>query len=178
MRVTATSTLVTAGAAVMVLSLTACGGSTEPERESTSAAPRGEDGLTPEERAVADAVQGYTDAYFNRGATAVGPAIQDLVTKDVYDLVVPAETRNVDEAGLQHLGEVTLSVDEVTIDGDSATVRGCQDASTSFIVKKGATEPGVGSSAPLGFNRVEYGLVRKDGVWLVSDPKGEQVPSC
>jgi hypothetical protein len=170
--------LIMTTALAALLPLAACGGSDQPQAEATTTvAPRDEDGLTPDEREVADAVEAYTDAYFERGATKVGPAIKDLVTQEVYDLIVPAETKSVDGAGLQHLGKVALTVDKVTIDDDTAVYRGCQDASKSFLVRKGDTSPGVGSTT-LGFTRMEYGLAREDGVWVVSDPRSEQVASC
>ena len=36
----------------------------------------------------------------------------------------------------------------------------------------------VAITAQLGFVRLQYGLVREDGVWVVSDPKGDPVKTC
>jgi hypothetical protein len=164
--------------------LAACGGSDDdpaikpvtgtPSATATSADP---DGLTPEQREVADAVQAYVSAFFGRGTTPVGTAVGDLITAKLRDGLVPAETKAVDDAGLQYIGTPVLDPEDVTIKGDTATYTGCNDGSQVFTVKKGETTAGVGSRN-VGITRITYKLVRQDGRWLVDEPRGEQVQSC
>ena len=129
------------------------------------------------EREVVDAVRGYYKAFFGRGSTPVKTAIGDFVTAAVLDGLVPAETKAVDDAGLQRIGTAKITPEKVTIDAETATFTGCVDASRTFLVKKGETTAGVGSKAG-GLTRITFGLVRHDGRWLVDDPMGETVDAC
>lgn len=161
--------------------LGACSSDEPPTKSSASpkatATTRDADGFTPAEREVVDAVEAYNKAFFGRGATPVETAIEPFVTKAVLDGLGPAETKAVDDAGLQRIGTATLVPEQVTIDGDTAILTGCKDASRAFIVKKGETTAGVGSKAG-GVSRITFGLVRQDGRWLVGDPRGEPVDAC
>jgi hypothetical protein len=122
-------------------------------------------------------VTAYNEAFFGRGASPVKPAVEDFLTTKVLKGLVPAETKAVDDAGLQYIGTVTIQPERVTIDGNTATFLGCRDGSKAFLVKKGQSSPGVGSS-PVGTLDLTVGLVRQDGRWLIDDPRGEDAPSC
>lgn len=143
----------------------------------TSAAATDPDGFTAEQREVADAVQTYVTAFFGRGASPVQPAIAGMVTNDLLAKIVPAETKAIDDAGLQYIGEVTLDPQKVTIDGDTATFEGCRGGGSAAVVKKGETSAGVGSRL-VTTSQLTYGLVRVDGTWLINDPRGERVATC
>lgn len=173
-------------AALLAMSLlAACGGSddepvvkpTSDAPTSATSAPVDADGFTPEQREVADAVVAYTNAVVGRGPGPVEPAIKDLVTPDVLDFISKADDENIVQAGLQYIGTMTVTPTAVTIDGDTARVQGCQDGSRVAIVKKGETQAGEGSTL-LGSSTIDYGLVREDGAWLISDPKSTPVTSC
>lgn len=140
--------------ALTLLLLGGCGGSDEPS-----------------------AVEAYTDAVVGRGAQPLGPVIKDLVTKEVYDFIVPAETKALEGAGLQYVGQVTLKPSSVTITGDKALVKGCQDSSEAFMVTKGRTAPDA-DAKPLPSTRISFGLVRRDGRWIVSDPEAAHAKAC
>ncbi|MCL3818868.1 nuclear transport factor 2 family protein [Aeromicrobium wangtongii] len=163
--------------------LAACGGSDDepvikPTGQETSAAAAPDpDGLSPEQREAFDAVVAYSTAVVGRGSEPVAPLIEDLVTPEVFDFIVPAETENVDQAGRQYIGTVKLTPTSVTVQGDTATVKGCQDGSAAYIVKKGDTQPGVGSRN-LGSSRLDFRLVRENGRWLISQPESTPVKSC
>jgi hypothetical protein len=158
--------------------LSACGGSDEPDKPTAKpTATQDPDGFTPEQREVADAVEAYNKAFFGRGSLPVEPAIQKFVTKRLLDQVGPAESKAVDKAGLQYIGTVKLIPKDVTIKGDKATFKGCQDGSKAFVVKKGEKSAGVGSR-PVGTTQLTIGLVREDGTWLVDDPQGEAAETC
>lgn len=166
--------------------LAACGGSDDdpaikPMTDKPSAAATttaaDPDGFTPEQREVADAVEAYSKAFFGRGTDPVGPAVEDLVTPKVLDALVPAETKAVEDAGLQYIGTVTVDPASVTIDGDTAVFKGCSDGSQAFVVKKGETAPGVGSRS-VGITRMTYGLVRQGDTWLIDEPRAERVTAC
>ncbi|MET0931878.1 MAG: hypothetical protein ABWX74_20355 [Aeromicrobium sp.] len=173
------------GALLALSLLTACSGSSDDEptikptsdAPSTAAAPPDPDGLTPEQREVVDAVEAYGAAIIGRGNAPIGPVIKDLVTQDVYDFIVPAETENVEDAGLQYIGQTTLTPTKVTITGDTATVQGCDDGSAAFLVKKGETSAGVGSQ-PVSTTKINFGLVREGDRWIISDPESTVVSAC
>lgn len=169
--------------------LGACGGAdekaaTEPSATSTagtstaptSTATPDPDGFSPEQREVADAVDAYTQAFFGRGANPVRPALEGLVTKKVLDALVPAETKAIDSAGLQYIGDVTIDAKTVTIDKDTATFTGCRD-SRAFVVKKGETTPGTGSRK-VESSTMTFKLVRRGDRWLIDEPRGDPVNAC
>ncbi|AWB92769.1 hypothetical protein [Aeromicrobium chenweiae] len=166
--------------ALTLLLLGGCG-SDEPSAASTSGTPTSAaadpDGLTPEQREVVDAAEAYTDAIVGRGAQPLGPVIKDLVTKEVYDFIVPADTKALEDAGLQYVGQVTIKPSSVTITGDKALVKGCQDSSEAFMVAKGRTAPDA-EAKPLPSTRISFGLVRRDGRWIVSDPEAADAKAC
>ena len=172
----------TAASLCTVTLLAGCGGSDEeplvkPTSDASSSAVTDPDGFTPEQREVADAVQAYSDAFFGRGADPVETAVGDLITPGLRDGLVPAETKAIDDAGLQYIGDAVVAPGSVTIDGDTATYKGCSDASEVYVVKAGETTAGVGSRN-VGVTRITYTLVRQDGRWLIDEPRGEQVPAC
>jgi hypothetical protein len=107
----------------------------------------------------------------------VETAIKDLVTKDLLGKMGPAESKAVDKAGLQYIGTVKLFPKDVTIKGDKATFRGCQDGSKAFVVKKGEKSAGSGTR-PVGSSELTVRVIREDGRWLVDFPKGEAVDTC
>lgn len=96
------------------------------------------------------------------------------MTPRVLDAVVKAEAG---QQAADYLGDVTLDVQTVTVSGDTATARGCRDGAQAYRVKKGDTEAGIGSSR-VGTTKLTIGLIRRDGTWLIDDPKGEQVRAC
>ncbi len=183
MTVTRRAAAAVAALCATTMVLAGCGGSDEeplvkPTSDTTtSAAAPDQDGFTPAQREVSDAVQTYVTAFFGRGASPVQPAIASMVTPDLLAKIVPAETKAIDDAGLQYIGEVTLDPQKVTIDGDTATYQGCRGGGSAAVVKKGETGAGVGSR-PVTTSQLTYGLVRVDGRWLINDPRGERVSTC
>ena len=73
------------------------------------------------------------------------------------------------QEGLVRLGTYSFEPFTVTINGDEAEVHGCFDGTSSFMVKRGETQPGVGSK-PGDRRENEITLEPVDGVWLVSFP--------
>jgi hypothetical protein len=167
--------------------LGACGSSDDkPTIKPTSDAPSSQaapatpdpDGFSPEQREVADVVQSYTTAIYGRGEAALEPAaLQPLVTTDLLDTIVSSEKEAVDDPGLHYVGDVTLSSDSVTIDGDTATFKGCLDGGSAFLAEKGETAAGP-ESTTVGITDVTITLVRDSARWVISDPQGEEVSSC
>lgn len=161
--------------------LTGCGGSDDdPEIKPTSGTPSsapavaGADGLTPEQREVADVVTRWNKAGFSVDTDEVGAAIEPYVTPEVLQGVTDAESRQ--KPG-SYLGTVGLDVTSVTISGDTATVKACQDGSQVYRVAKGETEAGVGDPL-VGTSQLTVTLVRQEDKWLISRPEGKQVRTC
>ncbi len=159
--------------------LTGCGGSDsdpviKPTSDSASAATPDPDGYSPDQREVADVVTSWNSAAFAADTDEVGQAIGSLVTPDVLKGVLAAEAQQ--KPG-SYVGDVTIDVQSVTVDGEAATVKACQDGSQAYRVTKGETEAGEGDPL-VGATQLTIALVRQDGRWLISEPKGEPVPSC
>lgn len=168
--------------------LAGCGGSdsdpaAEPSVVRTSATPVASatpdpDGLTPEQREVVDVVQAYSAAFYNRGTESVTDAAAQFVTPDLIDFLRDGEKQILQDGKFQYLGSAVIRPDRVTIDGDTATFRGCSDASKAAIVPVGETRVTAPGARVIGYTELTWGLVRTNGRWLVSDPKGQPVASC
>jgi hypothetical protein len=164
---------------LLAISLTgACGGSDdEPTIKPTTDAPSAAataadpDGYSPDQRAVADVVQAYNQAAFGPGDVPVETAIKDLVTPEVL--------AGVQSAGgdATYSGVPTLTISAIRVSGDTATLEGCRDGARIYSLKKGQTQPGVGSK-PVGITQLTFGLTRSDDRWVIADPRGEQVDKC
>lgn len=127
-------------------------------------APADADGFTAEEREVLNAIKAYYDAVLLRGAESIETTLKGVVTEKVFTAVVAHEKKHIEEKGLQYLGPYTFAPSSFFINGDRADVRGCLDRTSSFIVKRGATEPAADSEAG---TRAEQriSLERVDGRW-------------
>lgn len=170
------------GAICTATILTGCGGSdsdplVKPTSDATTSAAADPDGFTAEQRAIADRVTTYFTGVAARGTSPVEPVIQDLVTPELLATIVAGEQKNVEGKGLQHLGEATVDVDKVTIEGDTATVEGCYDGSQAYLVKKGEDTPGSGSQV-LGYSTMSITMVRSGDNWLISQPLLEPAEGC
>ncbi|MGA3488066.1 hypothetical protein ACK8GG_08640 [Micromonosporaceae bacterium DT55] len=127
------------------------------------------DGFTSAEREVLNAVKGFHDVVFAPGDIRdrnLASALKGIVTEQVYKDAVAFERK---QEGLVRLGTYSFEPFTVTINGDEAEVHGCFDGTSSFMVKRGETQPGVGSK-PGDRRENEITLERVDGVWLVSFP--------
>jgi hypothetical protein len=165
--------------------LGACGGSDDDpaikpvtDTASASATSADPDGLTPEQREVADAVQAYTKAFYGRGTESVADAAAEYVTPDLIDFLRAGEKQILQDGKFQYLGEAIVRPEEVTISGDTAVFKGCSDGTQAAIVPVGETKVKGKGARIIGYSKLTYGLARSDGRWLISDPKGEPVSSC
>ena len=135
----------------------------------TASASKDADGFTAEEREVIDAVERYTAAVFGRGAKSIKTTLKGTVTDQLYADAAAGEKSAVEDKGLQRIGPFGFEPTVVTVDGDEAEVRGCLDTSSSYVVKRGETEAGVGSR-PGQRSPLEITLERVEGTWLVALP--------
>lgn len=149
--------------------LTSCG-SDSPESPKPTIASRDGDGLTAEQREVADAVDKYMAATvaYSKGDDSVD--LSQVATSEVVDLVQPSIDKQL-KANRVMIGDYKLTPKSVSLADRKARYKGCSDFSKSFTVKKGETKPGVGSSKGSA-TEVDFGLVRVKEAWVVSDPKG------
>ncbi|WP_167007266.1 hypothetical protein [Mumia sp. ZJ430] len=160
------------------LTLSACGSddesglSAEATASETASASEAADGFTAEEREVIEAVERYQTAFYGRGAKSIEATLEGTVTDQFFAEAVAGEKATTEDKGLQRLGPYSFEPSVVTIEGDEAEVRGCLDTTSSFVVKRGETEAGVGSQAGQRAKQ-EITLERVDGTWLVAFPFGK-----
>lgn len=168
--------LLVAAAATATLLLGACSGSGDSGIEPLATASTDADGLTAEQREVVDAVDAYQAALIDYQKGDRDIDLTQFATEELASGIADGVEQSLDDEDRQLIGETSvMTADTVSIDGDTATWKGCNDSTGLFVVPEGDDAPGVGSQR-FEAERTVYTLVRQDGAWMVSDATSEDTP--
>lgn len=156
----------------------ACSGSDDSGLEPLPSASTDADGFTAEEREVVEAVDAYQSALieYQKGDRDID--LTAVATDEVADGIVDGAERVDQDEQLDLIGGSTImTVESVSIDGDTATWQGCNDSTALFLVPEGEDAPGVGSQQ-LQARQSTYTVIRQDETWVVSDATAEDNAPC
>lgn len=152
--------------------LTACGGegADEPEGSASVAAPPSvdADGYTVEQRNALDRVEEFLAAVYGRGAQPVAQTAKGLVTEEYASELIATSKAQVEDEGLKWLGGYPFEPSGVRLQGDRASVSGCLDLTTMFLVPRDAKAAGPGDTNVGQVLPATYRLEKSGDEWLVS----------
>ena len=166
-----------------LLGLTACSGekpsglaTLKPSASgSSSPSPTSTSKWTPEQQQVIDGFDRFTDfrtAIFTK-TEKIDMAKAHRVAKEPFATTYLKRIDATLSAGFVQTGRVVNTTSSVTVSGDKATVRTCQDQTHTKLVNPDPSVPRVRTLPPA---MATVSLVREGDLWLVAGFKGDEGP--
>ncbi|GAA3541502.1 hypothetical protein AFL01nite_25000 [Aeromicrobium flavum] len=156
---------------LLAVTLAACGGGDDPElpEGAASAAPSVDaDGYTAEQREAIDRVDAFLAAAYGRGTQSIAETSKGLVTDEYRAELIKSNKAQIEDPGLKWLGPYSFTASEVEVGDDRASVTGCLDLTSMFLVPRGDKAAGPGSTNVGQVLPATYLFERSGDAWLLS----------